>query len=157
MQLSNVEIRDTASNQLVTSIEILSPVNKREPGLTQYRQKRQRLYQAGIHLMEIDLIRRGIRPVAHPRMPDASYVIALTRVHAGKTDVWVRTIQESLPTLPVPLRAPDDDVLLDLGAALEAVYEEAAYDLSIDYQQAPPPPSLTPEEVRWTQELLAQR
>ncbi|NEO53891.1 MAG: DUF4058 family protein [Okeania sp. SIO3B5] len=31
-------------------IEVLSPVNKREPGLTNYRQKRRRLYQARVHL-----------------------------------------------------------------------------------------------------------
>ncbi|NES73118.1 MAG: DUF4058 family protein, partial [Okeania sp. SIO2D1] len=39
VRLSNVEIRDTAQNVLVTCIEVLSPVNKREPGLTNYRQK----------------------------------------------------------------------------------------------------------------------
>lgn len=72
VQVTNVEIRDSASNQLITSIEILSPVNKREPGLTPYRLKRQRLYQAGVHLIELDLLRRGTRPVAHPRIPDTS-------------------------------------------------------------------------------------
>jgi hypothetical protein len=55
MRIVNVEIRDTAHNRLVTCIEILSPVNKREPGLTVYRQKRQRLYQAGLHMIVIDL------------------------------------------------------------------------------------------------------
>src|SRR6266446_2555449 len=52
IQVVNVEIRDTAHNRLVTWIEILSPVNKREPGLTVYRQKRQRLFQASVHLVE---------------------------------------------------------------------------------------------------------
>ena len=37
VRIPSVEIRDTAGNTLVTSIEILSPVNKREPGLTPYR------------------------------------------------------------------------------------------------------------------------
>ena len=50
VQTTSVEIRDTAQNQLITSIKILSPVNKRDPGLQQYRSKRQRLYQAGVHL-----------------------------------------------------------------------------------------------------------
>ncbi|MFL5803673.1 MAG: DUF4058 family protein, partial [Roseiflexaceae bacterium] len=107
VQLTNVEIRDTASNQLVTSIEILSPVNKREPGLTQYRLKRQRLYQAGVHLIELDLIRRGARPVAHHRLPNVPYLITLTRAHLGKTDVWTPTLRDPLPTIPIPLRPPD--------------------------------------------------
>ncbi|HEY9596436.1 MAG TPA: DUF4058 family protein [Cyanophyceae cyanobacterium] len=46
VRITIIEIRDRSSNTLVTSIEILSPVNKREPGLTPYRQKRQRLYDA---------------------------------------------------------------------------------------------------------------
>src|SRR5215475_10402791 len=54
VQIVTVEIRDTAHNRLITCIEILSPVNKREPGLTVYRQKRHRLYQAGVHLVELD-------------------------------------------------------------------------------------------------------
>jgi hypothetical protein len=56
-RLATVEIRDVAQNILVTSIEILSPVNKREPHLSQYRQKRERLRAAHVHLLEIDLLR----------------------------------------------------------------------------------------------------
>ena len=37
IRVVNVEIRDAAHNRLVTCIAILSPVNKREPGLTVYR------------------------------------------------------------------------------------------------------------------------
>ncbi len=45
-----IEIRDRKNNQLVTAIEILSPVNKRKPGLEPYRKKRLRLHEAGVHL-----------------------------------------------------------------------------------------------------------
>lgn len=140
VQVTNVEIRDSASNQVITSIEILSPINKREPGLTPYRLKRRRLYQAGVHLIELDLLRRGTRPVAHPRIPATPYLVALTHAHAGKTDVWPITLQTALPTIPVPLRPPDEAAVLDLSSALHAVYDEAAYDLSLDYTQDPPPP-----------------
>jgi hypothetical protein len=156
VRLTSVEIRDTASNQLVTSIEILSPVNKREPGLAQYRTKRQRLYQAGVHLIELDLIRRGTRPVAHRRLPEVPYLIALTRAHTGKTDIWPLTLRDPLPTLPLPLRPPDDDVTLNLATALAAVYDEAAYDLSIDYRQDPPPPTLPEADGAWMRELLSR-
>ncbi len=154
VQVTNVEIRDSASNQLITSIEILSPVNKREPGLTPYRLKRQRLYQAGVHLIELDLLRRGTRPVAHPRIPDTPYLVALTRAHTGKTDVWPITLQTVLPTIPVPLRPPDEAVVLDLSSALHAVYDEAAYDLSLDYTQEAPPPALTADDRQWIQEQI---
>lgn len=152
-----VEIRDTAQNRLITSIKLLSPVNKREPGLTQYRQKRQRLYQAGVHLIEIDLLRRGTRPIIDARLADAPYLIGLTRAHAGRTDVWQRSFTDVLPTLPIPLRQPDDDVLLDLGEAFRSVYDEAGYDLSIDYDADPPPPALHEADLKIVRELLRQR
>ena len=74
-----VEIRDRDNNQLITAIEILSPVNKRKPGLEPYRDKRDRLHQAGVHLLEIDLLRRGERVFAHPYMPKAHYIFTLVR------------------------------------------------------------------------------
>ena len=126
----------------MTSIEILSPVNKREAGLVAYRQKRRRLYEAGVHLIEIDLLRRGTRPFAHPRIADAHYTIMLTRAGERSVDVWPLTIRQPLPVAPVPLRAPDADVRLDLGVMLSEVYDDAAYDLSVDYEQSPPPPTL---------------
>ena len=73
VRLATVEIRDTAYNRLVTSIEILSPVNKREPGLSKYRDKRRQLHAADVHILEIDLLRRGQRPLTHPRIPPSAY------------------------------------------------------------------------------------
>ena len=156
VQIPFVEIRDAAQNSLVTSIEILSPVNKREPGLAQYRQKRQRLYQAGVHLLEIDLLRRGTRPLVDTRLANATYVVGLTRAHGGKTDIWQLGLRDPLPIVPVPLRQADDDVLLDLGAALRSVYEEAAYELSIDYTSDPPPPALNDDERSAVRAVLRQ-
>ncbi|MGV0029358.1 DUF4058 family protein [Phormidesmis priestleyi] len=155
VRIPSVEIRDTVGNTLVTSIEILSPVNKREPGLTPYRQKRQRLYGASVNLIELDLLRRGTRPFSHPRLPPAPYLIGLTRANVGAVELWPVELQQPLPILPVPLREPDDDVALDLGRALSEIYDEAAYELSIDYTQAPPPPAFSPTEAAWMETILS--
>ena len=155
VRIPTIEIRDVAQNQLVTSIEILSPVNKREPGLSTYRDKRQQLRQAGVHLLEIDLLRRGERPFFHARLPASDYLITLIRANTQQADVWPLALRDPLPTLPVPLRKPDPDVSLPLTAALQDIYDEAAYDLSIDYTQAPPPPALSDDDVAWMQDLLA--
>jgi Protein of unknown function (DUF4058) len=148
-RIPTIEIRDADNNSLVTSIEILSPVNKREPGLTQYRQKRQRLYQADVHLIELDFLRRGTRPFDHPRLPTAPYFVTLTRARSAAVDLWPIALQQSLPIIPVPLKGEDMDVALDLGIALTEIYDEAGYDLSIDYAQAPPPPALTEVDQTW--------
>ncbi|MBM3223646.1 MAG: DUF4058 family protein [Candidatus Tectomicrobia bacterium] len=149
VRLISIEIRDTAQHRLVTGIEILSPVNKREPGLTTYRQKRQRLSQAGVHLLELDLLRRGTRPLMHPRLPHSHYLITLLRQRARCIEVWPWSVQEPFPYIPVPLLPPDEDVILNLPAAFTAVYDEAAYDLSLDYTQPPPPPPFAEDEQQW--------
>lgn len=154
VRLATVAIRDVAQNILVTSIEILSPVNKREPNLSQYRQKRERLREAQVHLLEIDLLRRGTRVWQLPRLPDASYLVLLTRAQASAVEAWPITLQDTLPTLPVPLRSPDPEAILDLSAALRAIYDEALYHLSIDYTQDPPPPPLSNEEMAWLRTQL---
>jgi len=157
VRLVSVEIRDVARNELVTAIEILSPINKREPGLARYRQKRQRLRQAGVHLVEIDLLRRGGRLVKHPRLPNVPYLVALTRANADQVELWPVKLQDVLPVVPVPLRSPDPDVPLELSLAMTTVYDEAAYELSVDYSQTPPPPPLSSEDTAWLVSLLGHR
>lgn len=156
VRIATVEIRDAASHTLVACIEVLSPVNKREPGLTPYRQKRQRLYSANVHLIEIDLLRRGTRPFNHPRLPESAYLVTVTRAQSGAVNVWPIHLQDPLPTVPVPLRSPDADVPLDLGEAMTAIYDEAAYDLSIDYRKLPPPPKLSEADLQWVGDLLSK-
>ena len=157
VRIPKVEIRDREGNELVTSIEILSPVNKRKPGLEPYLAKRAKLRQEGIHLLEIDLLRRGTRPVQDPRLEGTPYMVALTRANDRQTDVWKVQLHKPLPVIPVPLRRPDEDVAIDLQEALKVIYEEAAYHLSVRYDLPPPPPSLSEEDQVWIQEILAQK
>jgi hypothetical protein len=41
-----------------------------------------------------------------------------------------------------------------LGLALHTLYDRAAYDLSINYGEAPPPPDLSTEEEAWMRQRL---
>jgi hypothetical protein len=152
-----IEIRDAGNNQLISVIELLLPVNKRDPGLQPYLEKRRRLLTAGVHLMEIDLLRRGARVYNRPRLPASHYLVTLTRAPAKMTETWPLQLQDRLPRLPVPLLPPDEDATFDLQAALAEVYEDAAYDLSIDYQEPPPPPPLATDDLAWIHGLIGQR
>ena len=155
VRLARVEIRDTAHNRLVTSIEILSPVNKREPGLSKYREKRRQPRAADVHILEIDLLRRGQRPLVHPRIPPSAYRITLIRAAARCADIWSLRLQDTLPIVPIPLRAPDADIPLDLATAFTTIYDRAAYDLSLNYAEPPPPPPLSAEEQGWVRQRLS--
>ncbi|MCW5852200.1 MAG: DUF4058 family protein [Anaerolineae bacterium] len=155
VHVPSLEIRDTSGNLLVSTIEILSPVNKRGPNLTHYRRKRLRLHDAGVHLLELDLLRRGQRPIVHPRLPETSYLIALTRAGRGVTHLWPIGLRDRLPVVPLPLKEEDDDVALDLPAVLNAVYDDSAYNLSINYHEPPPPPPLSSEDQVWVASLVS--
>ncbi|MFL5802715.1 MAG: DUF4058 family protein [Roseiflexaceae bacterium] len=148
----SIEIRETKTGLLVTAIEILSPVNKR-PGheaFDTYRRKRRDLLRTDVHLLEIDLLRAGQHPPLETRLPDLPYFVFLSRgEQRPRVDIWPLKLQEPIPLLPVPLLAPDPDVALDLGHAIQTIYDEAAYDLRIDYHQPPPKPDLAQNDATW--------
>lgn len=150
-----VEIRTVEGMQLVTAIEILSPVNKRKGGWENYQKKRRELKNAHIHLLEIDLLRRGQRVIQHPNLPVSDYLICLSRAGSLQTDIWAIDLPSPLPSVPVPLQAPDPDLAIGLGAALREIYDEAFYGASLDYSKAPPPPDIREAFAGWMQELLA--
>lgn len=149
-----IQIRDTAKNRLVTCIEILSPVNKRAPGWQPYHEKRTDLHLSGVHLLEIDLLRRGKRHVVNLGLPQHHYLFSLWRAGTSRMQVWTNRVQQPLPVLPVPLKSPDPDVLLPLKSALEMVYQRGLLNLSIDYTKDPPPPDFSEEEKTWMRQLI---
>jgi len=154
VRLVTVEIRDAVGNELITAIEVLSPTNKREPGATEYREKREFILGSRAHLLEIDLLHQGQRPVQPGGLPDAPYFVFLTRDgRRFEVEIWPISLHDPLPVVPVPLRAPDADVPLDLGAALSAIYDRARYHLSIDYSREPDVP-LSGEDAVWAAEHL---
>ena len=72
---------------------------------------------------------------------DSDYLIFLTRAERRNvTETWPVGVRDPLPVVPVPLLPGDDDVPLDLGHTLRTIYDEARYDLSIDYGEMPIPP-----------------
>jgi hypothetical protein len=152
-----VEIKKTDTQELVTVIEILSPVNKR-PGHDAYRdylRKRRDLLRSPVHLLEIDLLRQGERPPLEEPVPPAPYYVILSRADRRPTvTVWPIQLTHQLPILPVPLLEPDPDVSLDFQEAVVNVYERGAYASQIDYSQPPPPPPLSPEDTAWLDQLL---
>ena len=161
-KLRSVRLYVTGTDQLVTTIEILSPINKRPgEGLEAYRRKRLLILQSPVHLLEIDLLRGGEHPGAEINQPplETDYILLLNRGDTGDyrfSEIWPVALNEALPLLPVPLLSPDPDVTLDLGAAIRSVYARAGYDWRIDYHQPVPPPELRPEMAVWLRQHLPE-
>ncbi len=152
-----VEIRAVHTGLLVAAIEILSPVNKRmeSDGQEAYLRKRDGLLGASVHLLEIDLLRRGERLPVNPPIPAAAdYAVVLSRADARlNAEIWPIALSDPLPVIPVPLLPPDPDVPLDLNAAIRSIYERAGYDLDLDYS-VPPWPPLTRTQSIWAESIL---
>ena len=148
-----LEILDTKRRQVVTTIELLSPANKRPgPKRDQYLSKRRRIQASSSHFIELDLLR------GHPRMPlrglpVCSYYAMLARAERRpEVELWPLGLRDVLPVIPVPLLPGNADVSLDLQAPLHRVYDEAGYRKYI-YQFAPEPP-LGPEEALWARTIV---
>lgn len=157
-----IEIRTVDGEQLVTAIALLSPANKRPgpQGADAYEQKRRAIFRSWTHLLEIDLLRAGQRPLVSqtPPLPPEPYFAFLSR--AGQRpllSVWPIGLRRALPVLPVPLLAPDPDLPLDLNAALRQVYRAARYERRINYRADPPLPAFSADDLAWIDALLRER
>jgi hypothetical protein len=156
-----LEIRDaSAGHRVITVIEVLSQTNKSAgEGRTKYIQKRKELCEAGVSMVEIDLLRSGKNLLAFPieSLPPESrtpYGVCVTRSwKLTRVEFYPVSLRQPLPTIQIPLRQTDADVALDLQKLIEQCYENGAYDDDIDYRAEADPP-LEPNEARWADELL---
>jgi hypothetical protein len=159
-----IEILEASSgNRVVTVIEVLSLANKL-PGEGQdlYVRKQRELRQAQVSLVEIDLLRAGRRllPVPLRRLPleyRTAYQVWVRRGWQPLTvEIYRASFRESLPTIKIPLRPSDADVLLDLQALIDQCYRNGSYEDDIDYQEDPEPP-LGKSDARWAQAQLQDK
>ena len=149
-----IEIIHRSDRSLVTALELLSPTNKNKPGRTEYLAKRNALLYQDVHLAELDLLRGGQRlPLAKPLPPgDAYYLVSRAELRPD-CQVYSWLLPDRLPTLPVPLRAPDADLLIDLAAVFNTAYDRGRFRRRIDYNGTTPV-QLTANELSWAKSLL---
>jgi hypothetical protein len=151
-------VREVVTGEVVTVIELLSPTNKlTREGRLQYERKRLQVLGSATHLIEIDLLRAGA-PFPF-RLRDTAvrsdYRILVSRAHhRPKADVYLFTIRDVIPTIPVPLQPDEAEPLLALNDLVHDLYDRAGYDLTVDYHQPPPPPQMSEQDVAWMQRLL---
>jgi hypothetical protein len=158
-----VQVFQPGDARLVTVIEFVSPANKREPGLSDFRQKRADLLNAGVHVVEIDLTRAGNwqRLLGEVRVHDPlalqTTYRACCRVAGNVDQVFITPIplRQSLPTLQVPLRPDDVAVRLDLQAAVTRVFGDGQYARRGIYVQTLEPP-LAAGDAAWAARLVEQ-
>jgi hypothetical protein len=151
-----IEILRLPERSLVTVIEVLSPTNKAQ-GREDYLRKRVAIHEQEIHLVELDLLLAGQRlPMSEPLPPGDFYALVARADRRPDCDVYAWPIRRALPNaLPIPLRAPDPDVPLDLAAVYATAHEKGRYARSLDYA-APLALPLAPEPRAWAESLARE-
>ena len=132
-------VRERATMDVVTIIEVLSPGNKRpgSDGRREYLNKREAVLRSFTNLVELDLLLDGERLPTDQLLPPADYYAFVARGNCRpRAEVYFWTLKQSLPSVPIPLRGDDPDVLVDLQAVLNTVYDRAGYDYSLGYEHA---------------------
>lgn len=155
-----IHILDTKDrNRVITAIEILSPGNKAAGTLNRrYRRKLERYTEAGVNIVEIDLLRSSrkrleVRTEELPPEKRAAYLTCVQRATDEETwEVYPMPLRQPLPVVPIPCRPTDGDVPLALQPIIERIYVEGGHD-DIDYSRPPSPP-LGPEDEAWARQLV---
>lgn len=155
-----LEIIHHPSGEVVTLIEVLSPANKSGEGREKYLRKQDDICNAGVNLVEIDLLSQGeattrARLVGAEKSVQWRYHVSVTRSQpAARIEAYPTSLQQRLPRCRIPLRPEDEDVVLDLPGVFTRCYDVGGYDLLVDYSQPPPVP-LSQVEAEWMADLLA--
>ncbi len=163
-----LHVVEAATGRVVAAVEVLSPANK-TPGASRkkYLESRAELVAAGVHLVEIDLLREGQRafPVPEGRQAklEASaggpwrYLVSVTRFRPERPtrqELYPFRLQAPLPRVALPLDPEVPDVALDLPSAFARVWNGGPYPELLRYDGDPMGP-LSDEERVWCGERLA--
>jgi Protein of unknown function (DUF4058) len=154
-----LRIVESQDRRVVTVIEVLSPSNKTASSMGDAdRLKRDEYIAGGLNLVEIDLLRAGIRPpLGDPSPPVTDYYVLVNRASdRPRLGIWPFSVRETLPQVPVPIDDGVPDLILELRPALDRVYDEGRYADQLDYS-VPPPIPLREPDATWARELLSHR
>jgi hypothetical protein len=144
---------------VVTSIEFVSPTNKRAgAGRRLYLRKQEEALGGEVNLVEVDLLLRRGRPVtlAESHLPvrrRATYHASVWRAAKPfQVEYYAAPLRERLPRIPIPLRPGDADVSLDLQYLIDLSFRRGMYD-DINYAR-PLTPALNEGDAAWATQTL---
>lgn len=154
-----LEIREVATGDVITIIEILSHSNKStRQGREQYEHKRLAVLASMTNLVEVDLLRAGnplpMRLATCGSLGDYRLVVSRSGCRP-QADVYIFRVPQPIPNVPIPLRPGEAEPVLALNQIVHDLYDRAGYDLAVDYSQPPVPP-LSGADAQWAMQLVSQ-
>ena len=152
-----LEIREVATKEVVTAIELLSPINKRSGrGRQTYENKRERVLSSSTHLVEIDLLRAyKPMPVFGEGLPSHYRILVSRSDLRPQAELYKFNLDDPIPSFSLPLRSEDQAPMVELQRLLTEIYARSGYDLKLNYQENPIP-ALGDDELTWLNNLLVE-
>jgi hypothetical protein len=150
-----LEVREIATGQVITVIEVLSPVNKRPgKGRNDYENKRAIVLESSSNLVEIDLLRQW-QPMAIVGTPIRSHyrILVSPQERRPQADLYAFNLADRMPCFALPLKREDAAPVIDLRLLLDGIYDRSGYGFVIDYTQPPIPP-LSESDRIWAENWL---
>ncbi len=154
-----VEVRRLPDLELITVVEVLSPVNKSGSGRAAYLEKRDKYHAGRVNLVEIDLLLGGAPlPMKRPLGRGRYHAIVTRGPRLPTAEVYSWSVFDAVPTVPVPLRPPDADVPIEVAPLVDRVHTSGRYALTLKYDRKLPDDLPLDEAARaWSQAFLAAR
>jgi hypothetical protein len=152
-----LEVREIATGEVITVIELLSPKNKRQgEGRKAYQTKRLQILGSSTHLVEIDLLRAGESMPILDNNIKSDYQILVSRSQLRpRAELYPFNLSEVIPAFFLPLQKEDIEPLVDLQNVIQDLFDRAGLDLAIDYNSEPVPP-IQETDLIWVNELLKE-
>ncbi|MEO0539376.1 MAG: DUF4058 family protein [Cyanobacteria bacterium P01_A01_bin.105] len=152
-----LEIREVATSEVVTVIEVLSPTNKRPgEGRRTYEAKRQVIFASATNLVEIDLLRQWPSIFQLPEQLKTHYrILVSASAQRPQASLYAFNLPDPIPAFPLPLRETESEPIINLQSLLSDIYDQSGYDLVLDYTEPPVPP-LAKMDSEWLAAWLAK-
>lgn len=152
-RVHSLAIRRIGDDELITSIELLSPANKVGDGYDDFAAKRRELFAAGINTVDLDLLRRGQRLAFNSPLPTGDfYAFVATPARSRRAACYRWTLRDRLPAIRIPLAAGDPDLVVDLVKPYDDAFTLGGYPRRLRY--ARPLAGVDAATAAWARSLV---
>jgi hypothetical protein len=154
-RVAYIEILQRPERAQVAVLKLLSPANKQNPGRTEYLSKRASVLYRDVHLVELDLLLGGQRIPTLTPLPSTDYYYFVARAEQRPDcHLYAWNLRDAMPRVPVPLRSPQAEVIVDLAQVFTTAYDRGRFGRRLRYDR----PCLAPlsdEQRRWVTGIVA--
>jgi len=156
----HIDIYRDPGEELVTTIELLSPWNKSGDGYVEFLRKRRAVLASPVNWVEVDFLIAGERvPFGRPPSAEKDYRVVVSRTTLRpNAELYAWNLRQPLPIIPIPLREPDAAISISLGEVFAMTYDRGRFDKPLGrISPRPLRTRIRPDDKDWAHELALKR